>query len=495
MLSPLCEIKLPIFAFNQKTVVAAKYTMFKLAIYTATSFSCWIFIACLLVIGLASVFVLILIKSRKHFQVNINTDLKHGTINEEICQEVIRIFTESLLYHHPTHDKFEQIGKEKMIEKIKYWMNENEPLKFCLPAFPAKSPNTSSKVFGIFPDYGEYLALKSLYNFACKISQIYDKGCVILLISDGRVYNDLVTVSKENVSKYHNCIQSIIDKNNWNKHIQITNLSQLIQDQNNELEPKPNEDDYNYNNTNHEVNQLATKLVLKYGIKRVDEKELLLHIKKLISDDNNMKQLYGSLSYFLEYDLAPWNKSDLLRNKHIDSITGIRKLCKKIAIKMICRSIAYTNLIKHKYSNYIRLSIHGHDTSNGKYGICFYKQEFGINTCITPWHNVVCQMLDGRVLLMKKQIVYYINNINQIGNYKNVAHANQEKIPFAIEFEQNDGNSCNWHKIDHLHHTKWLHTAKTFNQWSNNSKKQFELIHNCEYFTDETHAPWCFREK
>lgn len=90
--------------------------------------------------------------------------------------------------------------------------------------FPAKSPSTQ-KVFSPYPDYGEYVALKQMYQFACDINKFYKYGCKILIIADGRVYGDLIGISKENITLYKQHLLKMIKDNGFDKHLLYTNLT------------------------------------------------------------------------------------------------------------------------------------------------------------------------------------------------------------------------------------------------------------------------------
>jgi len=185
------------------------------------------------------------------------------------------------------------------------------------------------------------------------------------------------------------------------------------------------------------------------------------------------------------------------------------------------RSNAYSNLIKTKYPNYIRFSIHGHDNSN-KFAICFYKT-FGLNYCVTPWHNVICKMLDGRILLFKYIVIQYIISINkqrlnlQIGsklsiysrsnqiwfddgiiddiiykygssewliikynnnkNTKQIQRFSNYINPHSNDKEGDVETKLQQHPIDIKHHKQYKKIALNFDEWSANSTKTFNIIY------------------
>lgn len=128
-------------------------------------------------------------------------------------------------------------------------------------------------------------------------------------------------------------------------------------------------------------------------------------IEKEIKHDKNLQTVYYGMARFLEYDKSPWDEDEFKSNR------SVKRYCQDISKHMMIRSSAYSNLIRLNYPNHIRVSIHPHD-NNSKFAVALFKQ-FGLNYCITPWHNVACKMLDGRVLLIRKTIVDKINQINK----------------------------------------------------------------------------------
>ena len=67
-----------------------------------------------------------------------------------------------------------------------------QPILMCLPAFPFKSPNRSTKVLGCLPDKAEEFALAHLNGLCAAIQDIYPPGAKLMIISDGLVYNGIV---------------------------------------------------------------------------------------------------------------------------------------------------------------------------------------------------------------------------------------------------------------------------------------------------------------
>lgn len=70
-------------------------------------------------------------------------------------------------------------------------VSANEIILMCLPAFPFKSPNTSTKVLGRYPDKAEEFALAHLNGLCAAIGDVYTAGARLMIVSDGLVYNGI----------------------------------------------------------------------------------------------------------------------------------------------------------------------------------------------------------------------------------------------------------------------------------------------------------------
>lgn len=86
-------------------------------------------------------------------------------------------------------------GALKFLAVIYSHVRAGEAVPMCLPAFPFKSPNSSTKVLGKLPDRAEELALAHLNGLCLAIGDIYPPGAKLTIISDGLVYNGKPTLS------------------------------------------------------------------------------------------------------------------------------------------------------------------------------------------------------------------------------------------------------------------------------------------------------------
>lgn len=76
---------------------------------------------------------------------------------------------------------------QQVCQKITKQIADKTPILLVLPAFPLKNPNRD-KTLGPLPDLGEELALARLDRLCSEISQVYEYGARISIVSDGLVY-------------------------------------------------------------------------------------------------------------------------------------------------------------------------------------------------------------------------------------------------------------------------------------------------------------------
>lgn len=114
------------------------------------------------------------------------------TLNSQVWTASQRILDVIFRYKSPvpkdTIDRSDE-GAIKSLAIIYKTVKAQQPVRMALPAFPFKSPNAQSKVLGILPDKAEDVALAHLNGMCAAIKEIYDPGAMLIIVSDGLVYN------------------------------------------------------------------------------------------------------------------------------------------------------------------------------------------------------------------------------------------------------------------------------------------------------------------
>lgn len=247
------------------------------------------------------------------------------------------------------------------LKQVLKTMNSQRPITLILPAFPAKSANRQ-KTISAKPDLGEVMGLANLNNLCKNIHNLYTPGVELIICSDGRVFNDLVLVSEEEVNIYQQGIKTIIANH------QLTYLKTFSLD-----DVYPNQD----------YLLMREQLMLTYG----ETRELL---KQRLAYDEKLRYQFNGIHRFIV--------EDQLVIKPQQSKNQVRAAAKNITYDVVRRSNAWSRLLAQYFPQALRLSIHPQPCGSDKLGIQFLPAK---NRWATPWHNVLLKNADGWQLIKR----------------------------------------------------------------------------------------------
>ncbi|KAL7917819.1 Clavaminate synthase-like protein [Trichoderma austrokoningii] len=248
----------------------------------------------------------------------------------------------------------------------------NQPIKMCLPAFPFKSPNTKVKVLGRFPDKAEEFALAHLNGLCAAIKDVYSPGAELTIISDGIVYNDLLSVSDLDVWRYGETLRNLAKTKGFS-HIRFSRLSDLVPM---EVPAVLDEVSYVANATNFRI-----ALINNFRSKDWD-------VNEKITSDKDICLTYRGYLRFLQTDLA-----DTYPISDTFTKSKYKKGIESIAKQMLIRGQAFARAVRDKFSNHVRLSIHP-STGHNKVSVSTLPTD---STYTTPWHCAVAVRQDGTI--------------------------------------------------------------------------------------------------
>jgi len=246
-----------------------------------------------------------------------------------------------------------------------------KPITFVLPAFPAKSPNPA-KVLGALPDMAERLSLEFLNSLCKQIQKIHEPGARIIICSDGRIFNDVIRVSDEDVTEYQQEIQRLINELSLT-HISTFNLDDVF--------------------SGLSFNEMRNLVMEKYGESLDMLKDAVRRGNKTADsmEDEEVNRQYCGITRFLVEDASHPGQSL--------SRTALQKECRQRAYLVIQRSRAWSALITEYFPDAVRLSIHPQTCGTSKLGIRLMEAE----TWMTPWHGVAVDINGSFVLLKRAQ--------------------------------------------------------------------------------------------
>ncbi|EHK96069.1 putative Spore wall maturation protein DIT1 [Glarea lozoyensis 74030] len=196
------------------------------------------------------------------------------------------IFDYALNKFDDCRDRLEA-GRPKFISVLNKFVKEGARIEMSLPAFPFKSANKVYKVLGFLPDKAEEIALARLDNMCRRIEEIYIPGAKVVLISDGLVYNDLLSISDRDTWLYGEALREMAAENGFT-HIGFSRLRDLV-----DLELPETLDEIHYvaNATN-----FRRSVLNRFGRDDLD-------VNSLIASDEDTRLTYQGYRRFLMSDL------------------------------------------------------------------------------------------------------------------------------------------------------------------------------------------------
>ncbi|GME38716.1 hypothetical protein GTA08_BOTSDO12991 [Neofusicoccum parvum] len=244
------------------------------------------------------------------------------------------------------------------------------PIPMVLPAFPYKSLNRLDKVLGVEPDLGEELALARLENLCRDIRKIYTPGASVAIVNDGLGYNDITWIQDEDVWIYESLLRDMAVREGFSSlrfHSMISVLdlcdeSQITRDVFLQLcEPT------------------RQCLVSKYG-------DLDFDVEKLLETNQDYLMTYRGYVKFFEKELEhrPEIKKEPVKRRQ-------RAIVKGIAKKLIERGFTFAKVIRERFPEHVRLSIHPSSGKEKIYIPLIPQESFSM----TPWHATVAVDVRG----------------------------------------------------------------------------------------------------
>ncbi|KAI1086362.1 Pyoverdine/dityrosine biosynthesis protein-domain-containing protein [Rostrohypoxylon terebratum] len=249
-------------------------------------------------------------------------------------------------------------------------ISANEVILMCLPAFPFKSPNTSTKVLGRHPDKAEEFALAHLNGLCAAIGDVYAPGARLMIVSDGLVYNDLLGVPDKDVWAYGEALRALTARKAFH-HIEFCRLKDLVHiDLPNDLD---------------EIRYVANATNFRHALlKQFSRPDFDVSLR--ISEDEDTCLTYRGYIKFLATDLQNVYPISKERTK-----SKYKRGAEYIARQMLMRGDAFARAVRERFPDRLRLSIHA-STGENKLSINLLPTDTSFTT---PWHCSIAFRLDG----------------------------------------------------------------------------------------------------
>lgn len=280
-------------------------------------------------------------------------------MNSNKTNEVLDIFQGFRMSPTPI-DKYEEIGKSILHNKISSFVEKDEVIDFVMLGFPFKSTNKRDKVIGDMPDMAEQLTIENFSNFNNKVKEVYSPGVKIHMVSDGYVFNDILNTHNSIVAMYEEMSKDMIG----NTPIEWYKLSDFY-------------------SKKKSLSESREKLIEHFGISG-DQLEQRI----LMSPDVNF--LYRGMVRFMEEEMIV---------RDYPSNSQLHKDAKRIARQMMFRNEAYSALVRAEFSNMIRISMHPSVNDGSKYS---FKLIAGDRSKHSAWHCAIVIDQSGVMTIHKK---------------------------------------------------------------------------------------------
>lgn len=278
--------------------------------------------------------------------------------------------------------KLEELLASPLGRKLAKKVARGDKLRFLLPAFPAKSSNRD-KTDGPAPDLGEYLGLKAMNEMCAEISRHHAPGAEVVICSDGRVFNDLVMVSDEDLEIYSQKIREMIEVEGF-EHLSTYSLEDCAH--------------------LFDADRLKEDFVEQFGPSVED-------IREAARQCPERRSMCNGIHRFMKDDLG-FHFPELSKNQ-------VMKRSKKLSYQVVQRSQSWDNLLETIFPDTLRLSIHPYPVAHRKFGV---KLVATSDRWATPWHNVTV-VEDGKARLMKRREALALGAQRELWNGKYVCYA------------------------------------------------------------------------
>lgn len=316
----------------------------------------------------------------------------------EISRQILAIVLEYAL--NKFDDSMDRLGAgiPKFLSVIDSFVMAKKQVLMCLPAFPFKSANKQYKVLGVLPDKAEEIAVERLNSMCVRIGKIYAPGAKLTIISDGLVYNDLLSIPDRHTWAYGEALRAMVLQKGFTQ-IDFSRIKDLVDFP---LPEQLDEIKYVANATN-----FRRVLLNKYGKEDHD-------IDSEIAEKPDTLMTYRGYCRFLESDLQYIFPLQAGRTSN-----GYKRSVKFLAKEMLLRgyvrflpppsflyymflclmntnqessfSQAFAGAVKNAFPDHLRLSIH-QSTGEHKLSMALLNSKTGFTT---PWHCTVALMADG----------------------------------------------------------------------------------------------------
>lgn len=233
--------------------------------------------------------------------------------------------------------------KETFINHILPLLEQKKRLLFILPGFPFKDQNRFRVPYDAScVDFSEIAFLIRLHSLIQALYQVHPFGADSLVLSDGRLYQEIFYVDPKEVEEYQWRLHDFRNKLNIQGDVSIIDLKDIIEraDENGEIS----------NILKHLENIISNEYV---------KKEFFLGLIQGMKWNMNSRKLLKDYSDIDAWDIIKKSRSDI-KQELLDIWDQYHELAQKAAIKYAATNLMlkWTDLLRKFFPESIRCTVH-----------------------------------------------------------------------------------------------------------------------------------------
>jgi pyoverdine/dityrosine biosynthesis protein Dit1 len=236
------------------------------------------------------------------------------------------------------------------LERVRALVQQQKPIVFVLPSFPAKSPNPRN-VLGALPDLAEQVALRFLHSLCEQISHMYAPGARVILCSTGRVLSDLMSVPDEAVTEYRRELEAFIGELGT-PSLEVFSLEHALHG---------------------DSEKMRGRLIARYA-------DPLEQVRERATQDPGMKWHFNGLHRQLLDD------QEQLHPERSPTKAMVRS--KELACRILQRCTAWNRVIDERYPEAVKLSAYPQGAHAARLGLFLVQTR---NMWLMPWQGVLLE--------------------------------------------------------------------------------------------------------
>lgn len=233
--------------------------------------------------------------------------------------------------------------KDVFINRVLPLLEQKKRLLFILPGFPFKDQNRFRVPYdATCVDFGEISFLIRLHNLIQALYQVHPFGAEALVLSDGRLYQDIFYIDSKDVDDYQWRLHDFRNKLNIQGDVSIIDLKDLIE--------RADESG--------EISKLI-EYIKKVINNRFKKKDFFQRLVQGMKWNMNSKKLLEGFCEADAWEIIRYSRNDI-RKDLLKDWNWYHKLAEEAAIKYaaINLMLKWTNLLQKFFPESIRCTVH-----------------------------------------------------------------------------------------------------------------------------------------